>query len=94
MTVEYNTELLHQQAIRLGLGNMDIARRAGVSPKTVKAALSGARVSRRSISRIIEALGIEPSSIIRPFHAPSHEARNARAGAVNSSRSKGGRACA
>jgi len=93
MAVGFNIELLHERALELGLGNMEIARRAHLSPKTVKAAFSGASVSRRSIARLIDVLGIDASSILRTLEAPPHAQDNGRAGAVNSSRSKGGRAC-
>ncbi len=93
MTVEYNTELLHHRAIDLKLGNMELARLAHLSPKTVKAAMSGSRVSRRSIARLIEVLGIDPSSIVRTFTTPPTTANDGRAGAAFNSRPKGGRPC-
>ncbi|MCC6909022.1 MAG: helix-turn-helix transcriptional regulator [Phycisphaerales bacterium] len=89
-----------------GLSWHALAVTAGVSARTIYDGLSGKRDWRgETVKKLAAAVGLDLSDLVIDVHArrdrkhatssaPLHEQPTAVRGAVNSSRSKGGRACA
>ena len=59
----YNGELIRNELIRQGMTVQAFARKAGMSPTTVRFVLRGGRATHlRTCSKVANALGIDPPS--------------------------------
>jgi|GEM_PF-2850136 len=98
--IEFNLEPIWLAIAIKGFPSITaFARKVGITPETLRRWKNGDRPRPDNLLKVANALDVDMASLVLAPRStaiqpdPQTRDRNGRAGAVNSSRSKGGRAC-